>query len=95
MSPASPQVGAKIAGSHSDTYRCISLSFIVETGPEVRCRICEDTADGGNSAQHRHSEPLSGAWAEAGPQATELLAAVHLVPFEGPTEKEAEVALRP
>jgi hypothetical protein len=38
---------------------------------------------------------FSGAWNEAGIQATELLAAVHRVPFGVRIEKEAEVGLAP
>jgi hypothetical protein len=48
-----PQVRTKIAGSPRKPHRCISLSFIVETGPEVLNRICEDAVGGGNIAQHR------------------------------------------
>ena len=77
MSPAPLASGTKIAGSPRIPYRCISLSFIVETGPEVLYRICEDIAVGGNSVQHRYFGLFSGAWTEAGIQATELLLAVH------------------
>jgi ribosomal protein L37AE/L43A len=62
-------------------HRCITSLFRVETGPVVLCRICEDTVVGGNSIQHRHFGLFSGAWAEAGPQATELLAAVRIGSF--------------
>lgn len=47
------KLGAKIAGSSRKPYRYISLSFIVETGPEAFNRICEDAVSDGNIAQHR------------------------------------------
>jgi hypothetical protein len=40
--------GQRCAGSSRTPYRYISLSFIVETGPEVLNRICEDAVGGGN-----------------------------------------------
>lgn len=57
----------------------LSLSFIVETGPEAlagSARIRRPKVTSIDTVQ----ELFSGAWNEAGIQATELLAAVHRVP---------------
>jgi hypothetical protein len=70
------------------------LSFIVETGPEVLNRICEDAVVAGNCVQHRFVDCNRELGSRFGTQATELLIAVRLV-LRDLFEKEAEVVLIP
>jgi len=81
-----PQVRKKIAGSHSKPYLCISLSFIVETGPEAlagSARIRRSKVTSSDTG----SRVVLGSLEWVGTQATELLIAVHWS-LRGPPKKK-------
>lgn len=78
------------SGNHTGA---LSLSFIVETGPETPPGSARVMLSEGNFGSTPVRELLSGAWNEDGIQATELLLAVRS--DLRVIEKEAEVALKP
>lgn len=74
--------GERLQGRPGYLTGASSLSFIVETGPEALAGSARIRRSKVTSLRHRQ-ELFSGAWNEAGTQATDLLIAVHRVPFGG------------